>query len=177
MTVLADMPTITFGAGERRFVYAIARRIVRTDEDAEDVAQEALLLAHRHRASFRGESAVQTWLYRIATTTALGHLRRAKRTRAQVALADADLDLADSAKPADQAIADAELSALVREEVAKLKPVYREVLLVRADVNEHETAERLGISVANVKVRAHRARNQLRAALEPLLGAWAEMAA
>lgn len=158
-----------FTAAERRFVYAVARQIVRSDADAEDVAQDALLLAHRKRESFRGESAFRTWLYRIATTTALSFLRRAKRARVHVQVTG--LDLPDPHKSAEQAVADAELDALVRTEVAKLRPAYRDVLLARADANELETARHLGISVANVKVRAHRARHQLRAALEPVVRA------
>lgn len=169
MNDLTDNSSTPFGPEERRFVYAVARRIVQTDEDADDVAQDALLLAHRHLASFRGDSRFRTWLYRIATTTALGHLRRTKRARLQVAIGD--VELVDPAKTAEQSVAEAEVHALVRGEVAKLDAPYRDVLLVRADASEVEAAERLGISIANVKVRAHRARKQLRDALEQALEA------
>ena len=77
MNVSNDKSCIPFGPAERRFVYAVARRIVRDDADADDVAQDALLLAHRYLGAFRGDAGFRTWLYRIATTTALGHLRRA----------------------------------------------------------------------------------------------------
>jgi RNA polymerase sigma-70 factor (ECF subfamily) len=163
MTVLTDNPSSALGADERRFVYAVVRRIVGSDADAEDVAQDALLLAYRHLASFRGEARFRTWLYRIATTTALGHLRRTRRARLHVP-AD-ELRLADPAKTADAALAEAELDALVRRAVDALDPPYRDVLRLRADANEAEAAAQLGISVANVKIRAHRARKQLRDAL------------
>jgi RNA polymerase sigma-70 factor (ECF subfamily) len=163
MTVLTDNPSRALGADERRFVYAVVRRIVGSDADAEDVAQDALLLAYRHLASFRGEARFRTWLYRIATTTALGHLRRTRRARLHVP-AD-ELRLADPAKTADAALAEAELDALVRRAVDALDPPYRDVLRLRADANEAEAAAQLGISVANVKIRAHRARKQLRDAL------------
>ena len=169
VNVLTQKSSMTFTAAERRFVYTVARRIVRSEDDAEDVAQDALLLAHRKRESFRGESAFRTWLYRIATTTALSFLRRAKRARVHVQVSG--LDLPDPHRSAEQAVADAELDELVRREVAKLRPAYRDVLLVRADENELETARRLGITIANVKVRAHRARHQLRAALGPVVRA------
>lgn len=163
MNVLTEKPSITFGSEDRRFVYSVARRIVHTDEDADDVAQEALLLAHRHIDSFRGESRLRTWLYRIAVTTALGHLRRTKRAHLHVPVAD--VPLPDPAKSPESVVADAESDALVRDAVAELEPPYRDVLIARAYASEQEVAECLGISVANVKVRAHRARHQLKSRL------------
>ncbi len=175
MNVLTDNPSRALGADERRFVYAVVRRIVGSDADAEDVAQDALLLAYRHLASFRGEARFRTWLYRIATTTALGHLRRTRRARLHVP-AD-ELRLADPAKSADAVLAEAELDALVRRAVDALDPPYRDVLRLRADANEAEAAAQLGISVANVKIRAHRARKQLRDALAGGVDVAAGMAA
>jgi RNA polymerase sigma-70 factor (ECF subfamily) len=169
MTVLTDKPSIAFGPEDRRFVYSVARRIVRSDDDAEDVAQEALLLAHRYMASFRGDSRLRTWLYRIAVTTALGHLRRTKRAHLHVPVAD--VTLPDPAKSPEAVVADAETDALVRDAVATLDPPYRDVLVARAYASEQEVSQCLGISVANVKVRAHRARHQLRTVLEEMLAA------
>jgi RNA polymerase sigma-70 factor (ECF subfamily) len=169
MNVLTDKPSITFGPEDRRFVYSVARRIVRSDDDAEDVAQEALLLAHRHIASFRGDSRLRTWLYRIAVTTALGHLRRSKRAQLHVSVAD--IALADPAKSPEAVFADAESDALVRDAVAELEPPYRDVLIARAHATEQEVAACLGITVANVKVRAHRARHQLKTVLQERLAA------
>ena len=56
---------VRFGAKERDYVFSIAMKYVKDEEDAADVTQEALLLAYRHRASFRGASRYTTWLYRI----------------------------------------------------------------------------------------------------------------
>src|SRR6478672_10592855 len=136
MNVLTDKPSITFGAKDRQFVYSVARRIVRSDEDADDVAQEALLLAHRHISSFRGDSRLRTWLYRIAVTTALGHLRRTKRARLHVPVAD--IPLPDPAKSPEAVVADAETDAIVREAVQELEPLYRDVLIARAYASEAE---------------------------------------
>lgn len=163
MNVLTVNSSIPFSAADRRFVYAVARRIVRSDEDADDVAQDALLLAHRNFASFRGDSKLRTWLYRIATTTALGYLRRAKRTKDHVPATEVVLVAPE--KSAETNLADAEMDALVREAVATLGAPYRDVLIARAESTEVEVATRLGLSVANVKVRAHRARKQLREVL------------
>ncbi|HEY4181129.1 MAG TPA: sigma-70 family RNA polymerase sigma factor [Kofleriaceae bacterium] len=165
--VAADRPEVTFNADDRDFVYAVARRIVGAPSDAEDVAQEALLLAFRNRDAFRGESKYRTWLYRIAATTALGHLRRKARSREQLATDHEALarELPADSPPADRVLADQQAICLVRAALAQLDPKYRDVMLLRANRTEVETAERLGISVGNVKVRAHRARKQLQDAL------------
>src|SRR5690606_17264238 len=63
------------GARERAYVFAVAMKYVKNEVDAEDVTQDALLLAHRHRDSFRGDARYGTWLYRVAATTALMFLR------------------------------------------------------------------------------------------------------
>jgi RNA polymerase sigma-70 factor (ECF subfamily) len=155
---------VTFSADDRGFVYAIARRIVGNAEDADDVTQDALLLAYRYRDSFRGDSRYRTWLYRIASTTALGHLRRRGRSREQLSVKDEPFarDVADPAMPADSALAEHEAIAMIQAALTTLEPKYRDVMLARADATETETAARLGISVGNVKIRAHRARKQLR---------------
>jgi len=158
---------VTFGADDRGFVYAVARKIVGSAEEADDVTQEAMLLAYRHRDSFRGEAKYRTWLYRIASTAALGHLRRRRRSREQLAPDDEMFasQVPDDAKSAETLFSEAEAMIVIQQAVAALDPKYRDVLLTRVDQTETETASRLGISVANVKIRAHRARHQLREAL------------
>jgi RNA polymerase sigma-70 factor, ECF subfamily len=156
------------GPEERRFVYAVVRRIGRTDQDADDVAQDALLLAHQHVADFRGDSRFRTWLHRIATTTALGHLRRKRRARSHVPTHE--VPLVDPAKSAEAAMAAAQIDSLVRDAVSTLEPAYRDVLVARAQASEAEVAARLGISLASVKIRGYRARKQLRGMLEQAMG-------
>ncbi|HEX4456731.1 MAG TPA: sigma-70 family RNA polymerase sigma factor, partial [Polyangia bacterium] len=73
------MDTLRFTAKEREFVFGVAMKYMKDEEKAHDVTQDALLLAYRHRASFRGDSRFTTWLYRIAATTALMHLRKDRR--------------------------------------------------------------------------------------------------
>ena len=147
--------------GDRGFVYAIARRIVGVD-DADDVTQDALVLAYRHRDAFRGDSRYRTWLYRIAVTTALGYLRRRRRSPIVVGQ---EVDSPDLAKSPVTLIAEAEERATLHRALAELPATYRDVLLERIDATEPEVAKRLGISVSNVKIRAHRARKQLRSNL------------
>src|SRR6516162_1702382 len=63
----------------RAYARSIAMRYVRDENDADDVTQDAMLLAHRYRDSFRGESRYTTWLYRVTATAALMFLRRQRR--------------------------------------------------------------------------------------------------
>nr|MBA3453664.1 hypothetical protein [Deltaproteobacteria bacterium] len=74
--------------------------------------------------------------------------------------------LADDAKSPEGQLTDLDTEQYVQRAISALEPKYREVLLCRVDATEGETAERLGITVANVKIRAHRARKQLRDSLE-----------
>jgi RNA polymerase sigma-70 factor (ECF subfamily) len=73
-----------FSEREREFAYSVAMKYVKDEDEAADVAQDALLLAYRHRASFRGDSRFTTWLYRVAATTALMHLRKKRRLPADL---------------------------------------------------------------------------------------------
>jgi RNA polymerase sigma-70 factor, ECF subfamily len=172
--ILPDMNDLTANASsqeitERGYVYAVARRIVGSADDAEDVTQDALVLAYRSRSAFRGDSRYRTWLHRIAVTTALGHLRRQRRSRIDVLGASDERGVlersVDPAKSPVTLLAEAEDRAHVRRALAELPSSYRDVLLERVDATEPEVARRLGISVANVKIRAHRARKQLRETL------------
>jgi len=171
LNVMVDVMTVsnvnsaksmaTFQQADREYVYAVARRIV-DPEAAEDVAQDAMLLAYRHRADFRGDSHYRTWLYRIAVTTAFGYLRRSKRSREHHAT-DAFLhDTEDPARSPEVLLGDLEIAAAEVAALDQLAPKYRDVVVLRTELTEAATAARLGITVANVKVRAHRARQRLR---------------
>jgi RNA polymerase sigma-70 factor (ECF subfamily) len=61
-------------------IYNLAYRYMGNDEDASDMAQEALIKAYRSLASFKGDSSLGTWLYRITTNVCLDELRKRKRT-------------------------------------------------------------------------------------------------
>lgn len=153
---------------DRSFVYAVIRRILRDDDATSDATQDALLLAHRHRAQFRGEAAHRTWLYRIAVTTALGHLRKRRRTREGVVLGDQPIawDLADPRPSPEQQVAASELANATTRALAEIGRPHQQVFLLRLeDWSESEIARSVGISIANVKIRTHRTRARLRAAL------------
>lgn len=162
---------VSFGPEDRGFVFAVARRIVSTPEEADDVTQDTLLTAFRYREAFRGDSRYRTWLYRIAFTTALGYLRRRGRSRESLAANDDGFDyqIPDGLPSQESRLIEAEQAAIVQAAISTLAPPYRDVLVARSISTEPEVADKLGISVANVKVRAHRARKQLREALADVI--------
>ncbi len=162
---------LRFTADERRYVFALCRRILRDDDAADEVAQDALLRAFRQRAQFRGDAHPRTWLFRIATTTAFGYLRGQRRYRARVGRAD-DATMAavasDRADP-ETALGQAEVAALVQAGLRGLDRQSAAILIGRAeDRTEPELAAALGMSVAAVKARAHRGRGVLRQRLHAL---------
>jgi len=163
---------------ERNYVFAIAMKYMKDEEAAADVAQDALLLAHRHRDSFRGDSRFSTWLYRIAATTALMHLRKRRRRSREVLMSarnDEDASFVEQ-RPAlcsgpDENAANSEAVEVVRRRLAKLGDNYKDIFWMRylEGYTESEIARRLDLTLATVKTRAHRAkvavRDQLRAEL------------
>jgi RNA polymerase sigma-70 factor (ECF subfamily) len=161
----------------RAYVHSVAMKYVRDAEDAEDVTQDAMLLAHRYRDSFRGESRYTTWLYRVTATAALMFLRRRRRLAREVAASAARGDDDTSWLERHPARTDlrAELIARdtladMRRAVAALGEKYPAVFWKRYGEGRTETeiARELGLSVAAVKTRAFRGRQAaLRAVEEP----------
>src|SRR5450755_3435161 len=79
-----EMKNQTDPVETRAYVKSVAMKYVRDESDAEDVTQDALLLAHRYRDSFRGESRYSTWLYRVTATAALMFLRKQRRRSREI---------------------------------------------------------------------------------------------
>ena len=156
---------------------AVARRILRNEDDARDALQDAFVSAYRSLASFEGKASLSTWLHRIVVNAALGRLR-GRRRQAETPIDDllpAFLEDGHHATPptpwpsAETFVEDRELRESVREAIDRLPDDYREILLLR-DIEELDTAavaELLEISESLVKVRLHRARQALRRLLEP----------
>lgn len=158
-----------------RKVYTVARRIVGQDQDAEDVTQQTLLAAIEHLDGFRGESSFSTWLLRMATYAALKVLR--KRHGLPTVSLEANTEpqegydnvphpeyIADWRESPAHLVAQQETSRLITAALESLDDKHRLVFLLR-DVegfSVRETAETLGITETNVKVRLLRARLQLR---------------
>ena len=161
-----------------RSVYVMALSLLHNEADAEDVAQEAFLKAFRNLANFRGESKFSTWLISITLNEARSRLR-SKKTMKLESL-DEPPEGQDHVSPAllrdwreipSEALERHEVRLLLQQAITDLPSIYREIFLLR-DVEElsvDESAKALGISVASVKVRLHRARIMLQKRLVPQL--------
>lgn len=154
-------------------LYRTARAILRDDTEAEDAVQDAYIHAFRSLDQFRGDSAVSTWLVRIAANEALMRLRRQRRL-AQVIPIDHDngeallRDVADREPGPEQAAMDGQLRRMIERRIDALPDLYRPVFMMRAvqEMSVEETAEALGMPEATVRTRFFRARALMRAALE-----------
>ncbi|MCU1251410.1 MAG: polymerase, sigma-24 subunit, subfamily [Edaphobacter sp.] len=161
-----------------RSVYAMVLSMLQNEADAEDAAQEAFLKAYRNLAKFRAESKFSTWLISIALNEARSKLRQKKSVKIEALDAGSEEDghvspaiLRDWREVPSEALERKEVRRMIQLAVADLPGIYREIFLLR-DVEElsvNESAEALGISVASVKVRLHRARMMLQKTLAPQL--------
>jgi RNA polymerase sigma-70 factor (ECF subfamily) len=156
----------------------VARRILRSEEDARDAVQDAFLLAFRGIGGFQGGARLSTWLHRIAINASLMKLRsRGRRPEEPI---DAllprfyeDGHRIDPGPPWRELPADPveqrELRERVRVSIDRLPDAYRNVLLLRdiEELSTEETAQMLDVKADTVKVRLHRARQALRALLDP----------
>jgi len=164
-------------------VFSLAMRMLRHEQDAEDVTQQTFLSALENLPGFRGEASFATWLLRIATHAALKVIR--KRKGLETVSLDAATESADSADavPHPEFIADwrqspeqlvnkNEIRRLLDEALGQLDEKHRLVFLLRdvEGLSIKETADALGLSEANTKVRLLRARLQLREQLTRALG-------
>ncbi|MGQ9821283.1 MAG: sigma-70 family RNA polymerase sigma factor [Thermogutta sp.] len=172
----------TLVARYERRIFGLARRIVRSEHDAEEVVQQTFITLIEHLHDFRGDSAFATWLLRIASNHALALLRR-EAVRSTASLADdishdGDGDpplpsfIAEWRETPDQILARAETRRIVQEALDELDDKYRLTFLLRdvEGLSTAETAEALGITEGNVKVRLLRARLMLREKLTRIFG-------
>jgi RNA polymerase sigma factor (sigma-70 family) len=148
-----------------QLLYRTAIVILKNDEDAEDAMQSAYLKAFAHLHSFRGESSFQTWITRIL----INECKMLLRKRKNVASLDNEEVLvkqSNTENPVDQ-ISKQQVNKWLEQSIIDLPEKYRLVYVTR-EVNEmstEETANALGLSEENVKVRLHRAKSLIRESL------------
>jgi RNA polymerase sigma-70 factor (ECF subfamily) len=147
-------------------LYSVACRMLGNPADAEDMLQDIFLAAHRKLDSFRGESALGTWLYRLATNLCLDHLRsRAAKAGLMTDPLDDEPGLADagSRRLADRTVARMDLERAVAQLPAGCRTAF--VLHDIEGLEHQEVAEVLGIAEGTSKSQVHKARLRLRAIL------------
>ena len=167
----------------QRTVYAAAYSVLGNPTDAEDAAQEAFLKALTHIGQFRSEAKFSTWLVQITLNEARLRLRKERKglySSIDEGGQDDDgeyfpIDYADWREIPSETLQRKELKQALERALAALKPIYREVLILR-DVQHMsiaETAAALEISEPSVKTRLLRARLMMRDALAPGFdGSW-----
>jgi RNA polymerase sigma-70 factor (ECF subfamily) len=158
------------------WVTRLARRLLGNTADADDVTQDVFLQVMRKLPSFRGEAAFPTWLYRVTVNAALAYRRRraACREHSVPELPDCLLEDGSHQVPVRRGLTDPEKQVfnqethcLIETAITRLPDSYRHVYVL-ADVRElpnTEIARVLGLSVAAVKSRLHRARQVMRKVL------------
>ncbi|MHC4150329.1 MAG: RNA polymerase sigma factor [Planctomycetota bacterium] len=153
-------------------------RMVGKDE-AEDLTQEVFLKVNKSLEGFKGQSSLSTWIYRIATNSALDKLRSRsfRQDEQKVSLSGADGDvqredenicLEEKSLSAEREAIRKEMNECIREFVDRLPEDYRTVIILSElkDLKNQEIAEILGVSLDAVKIRLHRARARLKAEFE-----------
>jgi RNA polymerase sigma-70 factor (ECF subfamily) len=147
-------------------LYSLACRMLGNPTDAEDLLQEIFLSAHRKLDGFRGESALGTWLYRLATNQCLDHLRsRAVRTNQVTDTIDDEPSLSDARS---RGLAERTVAKMDLERALAKLPEGARAAFVLHDIQglEHrEVANALGIAEGTSKSQVHKARLRLRALL------------
>jgi RNA polymerase sigma-70 factor, ECF subfamily len=158
-------------------IYNFGMRMCGESRDAEDLVQETFLNIFRYLKGFRYETRFKNWMYRVATTTCLKAKRKPKHAPDRELSLEEFMpgegeDLPDQTpdwaqRPLDQLLNE-ELAAHIKNAIIDLPKPYRMVMVLRDQegFSTEETAHILDISVANVKVRLHRARLFLREKLK-----------
>lgn len=146
------------------------RSIVKSPIEAEDLLQEVFIRAHQSIDQLQAEAAFLTWLFRIATHVSVDHLRKRGRQPLVVDALEPD-ELTTSRDPPpslDVLVEQREMGACVQRYILDLPGDYRTVILLHdlEGLTAPEIAAMLELTLANVKVRLHRARARLKAALE-----------
>jgi RNA polymerase sigma-70 factor (ECF subfamily) len=150
-------------------VYRAALAALGDAADAEDVAQEALVLAYRRLDQFRGAASVRTWMISIAWRVALSRRRRVGWKLRRMMGSDTDLDRVTAPNPSPEArLQTSELVAAVRQHIRQLPPKLRDALLLTAtgDLTQEELAAVMNIPAATFRGRVRDARLRLKEKLK-----------
>jgi RNA polymerase sigma-70 factor (ECF subfamily) len=149
------------------FVFGVIRSLIYDPDLEQDLAQEAFINAFRGIHRFREQSGFKTWLYRITYNVCLNYLRKKKSDR----ITDDEINLgviSDSAKSPDRAYETGQIRNMILKIMNELKPKYRSILHLYyfEDMQYEEISHLTGLPLGTVKSHLHRARDQVKKALE-----------
>jgi RNA polymerase sigma-70 factor (ECF subfamily) len=156
-------------------IHAVVARMVEGPEIAEELTQDVFVKAYRNLRSFRHEARFSTWLHRIAANACLDHhgSRARREARAARSLDEPEGEagtLASRDPRPDEVVEGAELEAHFARCLETLAPIHRQAFVLRhqEDRSYEEIAAILDITIANAKVRVHRAREAILASMRAL---------
>lgn len=156
-------------------IYNLAYRMTGNHEDALDVSQDAFIKAWQALPNFKGDSSFSTWVYRLASNTAIDLLRKQKRKAENSLTTDyadddegTEIQIPDSRTEPAAAFATKELSTTIQRGLELLPPHHREVLIMREiqGLSYQEISTTLDVDLGTVKSRIARGRNTLRKFLQ-----------
>src|SRR5690349_6559849 len=163
-----------------RPVFSLIYRMVRDKETAEDLAQETFIKVLNNIDRYRPEFKFSSWLFKIANNVAIDHLRKRQLNTVSIdgsphagtaaEVAATSIELADPSESALDEMEAKELGSSIERAIAQLRPEYRSCILLRhvEGRSYEEIAATLDLPLGTVKTFIHRARHQLRRALEHL---------
>ena len=163
-----------------RPVFSLVFRMVRDTATAEDLAQDTFIKVLSHIDKYRSEFKFSSWLFKIANNVAIDHLRRRQLDTISMdgspnASTAADIeatrfDIADKSESALDEMEAKELGSAIERAIGALRPEYRSCIMLRhvEGRSYEEIAATLDLPLGTVKTYIHRARHQLREALEHL---------
>jgi RNA polymerase sigma-70 factor (ECF subfamily) len=161
-----------------RPVFSLIYRMVRDRELAEDLSQDTFVKVLNHIDRYRAEFKFSSWLFKIANNVAIDHLRKRQvetisvdgspHAASQDAIEATSFEIAGQQESALDEIEARELGSAIEQAIAKLRPEYRSCIMLRhvEDRSYEEIAATLDLPLGTVKTYIHRARHELRKALE-----------
>jgi RNA polymerase sigma-70 factor, ECF subfamily len=165
----------------QRKVYTIALSMVKSPDDAMDIAQESFIKIHRYLGNFQGSSSFYTWLYRIVVNLCIDHMRRSGKwvsTEFDERFIDREQDekeagvlSTDLGNNPSKALGRKELAEQIRRAIDALPPYHRAVIVMREieGMSYAEMAKAMRVSKGTIMSRLHHARHKLQRALEGYL--------
>jgi RNA polymerase sigma-70 factor (ECF subfamily) len=161
-----------------RPVFSLIFRMVRDRELAEDLAQDTFVKVLNHIDRYRPEFKLSSWLFKIANNVAIDHLRRRQidtismdgspHASSSDAIEATSFDVAVQQESALEELTAKELGSAIERAIARLRPEYRSCIMLRhvEDRSYEEIAATLDLPLGTVKTYIHRARHELRKALQ-----------
>ncbi len=151
-----------------QYIYNLALRVVRDPQEAEDLAQEALLRAWHGLPRFRAQAKFSTWLYRIVTNLCYNRLPRLKREIAEMDTEAEAMHLPDARQKVEDVILSDELRTHLHTAIDALPEKYRLLITLRhlQGISYTEIAQITTLPLGTVKTGIFRARRMLKEAIE-----------